>query len=367
MKNKLKRRLGEEDYTNKNCWLVKNLNYSPSDRCRYCELKFIHCPFYQYLIISLFLFSSFFITSLITEEEISRLTIFFIFSFIIIYGYFFNRSTEKVIKAYFEQRKAKEALEKLSKNLQKQVYSQTKDLRRAYERLKKLDKAKSEFISIASHQLRTPITAIKGYISMILEGRYGKVNMTVKKKIKNVFSSVERLGILVNTLLNLSRIESGRVEMNPEKESLEEIVEGIVKELKYNAENKGISLEYKKPKKKIPKILLDRGKIKESIINVIDNAIKYTYKGKVIVSLEKKKSEVIIKVKDTGAGMTKKEIKNLFTSFTRGSGGKRLYTEGTGLGLYISKKFIDLHKGKIWAESEGKEKGSTFYIQLPIN
>lgn len=351
---------------NKNCWLVKTLNDLPAKRCKYCRLKFRDCLFSQYILISFILAILFMILSYIFKGEISKLLIISLFTLILVYGYFFNKSTNEIIKANFNQKKANEDLKKLSENLQKKVKEKTKDLEKSYKELKSLSKAKSEFISIASHQLRTPIAAIKGYVSMILEGRFGRISKTAEKKMKRVFSSLERLNILINTLLDLSRVESGKIKLNMKKKSLEKIIKNVINELEYNAENKNISIEFKKSKKKIPKILLDKEKIKESIVNIIDNAIKYTDKGKVIVLLEKKKSSVLIKITDTGTGMTQKEIKSLFVSFVRGPGGKILNTEGTGLGLYISKKFINLHKGKIWAESEGRDRGSTFYVELPI-
>jgi len=254
----------------------------------------------------------------------------------------------------------------LSEHLQDRVDQQTQKIRRAYKKLKKLDEAKSEFISIASHQLRAPLTAIKGYVSMILEGRYGKIDKTLEEKMKRVYTATERLRTLVNTLLNISRIETGKIELNLERVSLAQLVSSIIDELQFAAQNKDISLKFEKPKKKLPEILIDKEKIREAMVNVIDNAIKYTEKGGVAVELKEINSNIRVTVRDTGAGMTEKEMEDLFTSFTRGSAGNHLYTEGVGIGLYISKKFIDLHKGKIWAESEGKNKGTTFYIELPV-
>ncbi len=234
------------------------------------------------------------------------------------------------------------------------------------EEVERLSKAKTEFISIASHQLRTPLTAIKGYMSMIIEGTYGKVAEKIKRPMENVYKSNERLIKLVNDLLSVSRIESGRIQLKPEKTSLESIILIAVQELKNEAEKKGLALKWRKPSKALPKILIDRDQIRQVILNVVDNAIRYTNKGAVSIEANCLQKTLLIKISDTGAGMTKEEISYLFESFSRGKAGARLWTEGAGLGLYVAKKFVELHNGKIWAESKGKSKGSSFYIELPI-
>jgi len=241
------------------------------------------------------------------------------------------------------------------------------ELQKAYIELKKLDTAKSEFVSIASHQLRTPLTAVKGYISMMQEGTYGKMPEKMEKPLDNIFASNERLIKLVNDLLSVSRIESGRMEMKLEKTSLEQIISSIVEELKPAAEvkKKKIYLKWEKPKKALPKISLDKEKMRQVIMNLIDNAIRYTEKGGITIKVQNLKSKIRIVVSDTGMGLTKSELSKMFESFSRGAAGTRLYTEGAGLGLYIARRFVEMHKGKIWAESPGKGKGSTFFIELP--
>ena len=253
-----------------------------------------------------------------------------------------------------------------SKKLEREVEKATKELKEAYEKLKNLDRAKSEFISIASHQLRTPLAAIKGYISMFLEGTYGKLSEKIKEPMENVYKSNERLIKLVNDLLNVSRIETGKIKLELQKTSIEDVISNIINELKIEAEKKNIYLKWQEPKKPLPEILVDRDKIRQVILNLIDNAIRYTNKGgiRIIYQTANKKCQIIIA--DTGEGMTIEEILHLFESFSRGGAGTQFYSEGAGLGLYVAKKFVEMHKGKIWAESPGKGKGSTFYIELPI-
>ncbi len=257
-----------------------------------------------------------------------------------------------LIKSVLKEIKRREQLEKLTRQLEEANIS-----------LKKLDKAKSEFVSIASHQLRTPLTAIKGYISMAIEGVYGKFDDRFSNILKSVYSSNEELINLVNDLLNLSRIEAGKIKLEPEKVDLPELISQIINKLKINSDQKG--LEIIQEPMNLPLITMDRDKMRQVLLNLIDNAIKYTQQGKITISAQKKDREVIVRILDTGMGISQEEMSNLFISFRRGESGPKFHTEGSGLGLYIAKKFIDMHKGRIWAESEGKGKGSSFFISLP--
>ena len=232
--------------------------------------------------------------------------------------------------------------------------------------IEKIDKAKSEFISIASHQLRTPLTAVKGYISMILEGTYGQLAEKQARPLENVYQSNERLIRLVNDLLNLSRLDAGKIEFSPELTSLEEMVSGVVEELRINAEKKGLYMKMIKPSESLPKIMADQDKLRQVILNIVDNAIKYTKEGGITFELKKLNEQEEIKVFDTGEGMDEGELNSLFQMFSRATAGTQLHAEGAGLGLYVARQFIEMHGGKIWAESPGKGKGSTFIIQLPL-
>lgn len=240
-----------------------------------------------------------------------------------------------------------------------------KKLQKAYQELQKLDKAKTEFISIASHQLRTPLTAIKGYVSLLLEGSYGKIPQKAKKPLENIAKTNEQLVNLVNNLLDISRIESGKTVLEFKKISIEKIIEEIISELRVEANKKGLYIKIKKPSF-VPKIVGDPQKIKQVFLNLIDNAIKYTFKGGVVVSIEPSESKILVKVMDTGIGIEKKDFPSLFETFKRGKGGAKAWTGGAGIGVYVAKKFVDAHHGKIWAESKGKNKGTTFYVELPI-
>jgi len=234
------------------------------------------------------------------------------------------------------------------------------------EKLEIANNAKSEFVSIASHQLRTPLTAIKGYISMMIENTYGKLPEALLKPLQNVYESNEKLIKLVNDLLDLSRLEAGKIEFTPTLTSLEKIVADIIEELKINADKKSLYLKLIKPKEALPEIMVDQPKIRQVVLNLIDNAIKYTREGGITIKLKATDSQEQIIISDTGIGISPDEIPSLFQMFSRASAGAKLHTEGSGVGLHVAKKFIEMHQGRIWVESEGKNEGSTFYIELPI-
>lgn len=260
-----------------------------------------------------------------------------------------------LIRSVKEEIKRKEELQLL-----------TQELAEANQELKRLDAAKSEFISIASHQLRTPLTAIRGYISLILEGSYGKVTPVLQDVLNKVYVVNNRMGQLVEDLLSISRIESGRVQYSFVETQLEPIVADLVDMFSIMAKEKKLTVKIKLPKKTLPKLLLDANKIREVISNLIDNAIKYTKEGGVTVSVEEDKSCVVIKVADTGIGVHPQDSKRLFEKFTRSSETMKLDVSGTGLGLYVGKNFVEAHGGLLSVESEGPGKGATFIIKLPI-
>lgn len=248
--------------------------------------------------------------------------------------------------------------------LQREVDKATKDLRAANAKLTELDRAKSEFMSIASHQLRTPLAGIIGYLSMIEAGDFGKVNKEQVPIIHDVTQATQRLIRMVNIFLNVTRIEAGRFVMNYTKQPFADVIEAIYKELKPTAEKKGVELVYKK--KKLPEVEVDADKIKDVILNLVDNAIKYSPDGRVEITAEANTRSVHVKVKDSGVGIAPLEAKNLFSKFVRGSGIARVEPNGSGLGLFIAKKITEGHGGKIWAESEGEGKGSTFQFKIPL-
>jgi signal transduction histidine kinase len=233
--------------------------------------------------------------------------------------------------------------------------------------IERLSNAKTEFISIASHQLRTPLTAVKGYISMILEGSYGKIPEKARSPMEKVYQQNDKLVKLVNDLLSLSRIESGKLQLEMQMASMEDLINSIVDIFAIQAKDKNLYLKFEKPKEQIPLIMMDADKNRQVISNIINNCLKYTEKGGVTIKLKTLNGKLQIEISDTGLGMAEAELGKLFQSFSRGEAGARMDAGGAGLGLHIAKKFIEMQKGRVWAESAGKGKGSQFYIELPIN
>jgi signal transduction histidine kinase len=240
-----------------------------------------------------------------------------------------------------------------------------KELAVANEHLKELDQAKSEFVSIASHQLRTPMTGIMGYLSMLMEGDYGQIKGEQKKIIGDLLSASQRMINMINIFLNVSKIESGKLVITKEPRHLEDLIEKVVAVLMKTARDKKLKLAYQRPKNPLPVLMIDE-KINDVVSNLIDNAIKYTEKGGITITSERSGEWVLVKVKDTGRGLDPKEAKGLFTKFVRGFGIAQVNPDGSGLGLYVARRIVEVHGGKIWVESEGPGKGSAFQFTLPI-
>ena len=233
-------------------------------------------------------------------------------------------------------------------------------------REKLVEKMKTEFVSLAAHQLRTPLSAIKWTLRMLIDEEMGKITREQRDFLEKTYKSNERMINLINDLLNVARIEEGRYVYNPIFADITEIIQSAIKSFQEEAKRRNIKLEFREAKKKLPKILLDTEKIRLTVDNLIDNAIRYTSPGgEVIISLKQKGEQIECSVKDSGVGIPKDQRGRVFTKFFRGSNVMRMETEGTGLGLFTSKNIIEAHGGKIWFKSKEK-KGSTFYFTLPI-
>ncbi len=284
-----------------------------------------------------------------------------------------------LVKSVKLEVKRKEQLQKLADSL---AVSNDK-LRVVNVKLEKIDATKTDFINIASHQLHKVPTPIKGYLSLLLEGDYGKLTKEQRRVLENINSANDRQISLVDDLLNVARLESGRFKLNFESKQLANICQEVYDNLLPAAEEKGLELAYKQPNQKLPELILDKGKIFEAIFNFVDNAIKYTSKGKVDMRVElDSKSQYRLRekddnqkgqlkgavirctVSDTGAGISEENIAELFAKFSR-KDTANANIEGTGLGLYVVKLMIEAHGGRTWAESEGEGKGSRFIIEIP--
>jgi len=242
--------------------------------------------------------------------------------------------------------------------------SLSEDLAISNSKLKQLDKLKSEFLSFASHQIKSPIAIIKGFASLIADGSYGEVSEKIKSVALNIKDASDRLIILVNNFLDLRRIEEGRMEYHFEPADIVAIVKRISEDMKILAKNKNLDLSFGANCDSLNS-QVDVLRFSQIIQNLIDNAIKYTDKGWVKVSLKySDKKEILITVSDSGRGISPEFKNQIFTQFSRDSAAAKL-AQGTGLGLFIAKQIVQAHHGEIWVESEGEGKGSSFYIKLP--
>lgn len=223
---------------------------------------------------------------------------------------------------------------------------------------------KSELMTFATHEIRTPITIMRGYAAILLDGDKGQISPQVVDLLQKIMISGNEVIALLSQYLNKSKIELGQLQYVFLKVDIVQLVNEILGTLQVNAEQKGLYLTEVLPTKEKIFANVDQGKIKEVIINLIDNSIKYTPKGSVTVSVEVHDKKVLIKVSDTGVGIPEDTMQVLFKEFSRADV-QKVNILGTGLGLYLAKIFVNVHKGRIWAESEGKNKGAQFYIELP--
>jgi signal transduction histidine kinase len=260
---------------------------------------------------------------------------------------------------------SREKIEELAASL---VKSNDK-LEGANVKLKELDKLKSEFLSLASHQIRNPLTAIKGYASLVLDGTYGEVSQSVREAVDRMYQSTQSLVVIVGDFLDISRIEQGTMKYDFTSFDIKKLAEQVVGEFKPNIMKAGLTISsVAGPGDYF--INADQGKIKQVIGNLIDNAIKYTPNGSIKVALSRHSlsdgtsGRVRVTVSDTGVGIDKDVIPQLFAKFTRDKDAFKTNVSGTGLGLYLAKQMIQAHHGKIWAESDGKGKGSRFIVEL---
>lgn len=247
--------------------------------------------------------------------------------------------------------------------IREQIEKLAEELKDANEQLKKMDKQKSEFINLASHQLRGPVASLKGYSSMILEGSYGPISKKIEGVVTRLSQSSNALALIIDDFLNLSRIERGKIEFNFTEGNLKEVVDSAVEELKQKALDKKLKLTF--TAKKGNYILnMDAEKVRQIVSNLIDNSIKYTPKGSIKVHLSEDAGKVLLEVTDTGIGVPPQDMDKLFKKFSRLANANEENIQGTGLGLYLAKEVMNAHNGKIWIESEGQDKGSSFFVEF---
>lgn len=310
---------------------------------RFMDIRVVFAELFTGLMI--IIFSVDVVLSKTLTEFVFRL---FALIVMIIFGVLLIRSVRKEIKR------------------REQVMDLAKSLEEANISLRKLDQQKTEFLSIASHQLRTPLSILNGYIELLKDGAYGKVKRPMGDVLKNMDESNTRLVNLVDEFLNITRIEQGRIKYDFLEHDLSEVVDSVVDEISNRAKQKGILIVWRKPSRPV-KIIFDEEKIRNVILNYVDNALKYSEDGKVVITVKENNTGVLFQIDDEGVGFDRVDEVNLFQKFYRGENVRGTNVNGTGLGLYVCSKFVEAHHGRVWAKSAGLKKGSEFGFWLPFN
>lgn len=267
-----------------------------------------------------------------------------------------------------------EALKELNKNLEantRALQAKELELTMANKRLEKLEEAKSKFVAVTTHQLRTPLAAIKWTINMLAAGQLGPVTDEQKTFIDKAYKSTERVIAIVNDLLHVDNIEAETADFTFVPVQLEEVIDSIMFEFTAPAQSKYLDLKFERPEKKLPEMAADPIKLRMVFENLIDNAIKYTPQhGRVTVTIDDGRlnatpRSVLIKIADTGVGIKPEDEKKIFQKFFRGGNAVSMEPDGSGLGLYITRDIIEKHGGTIWFETGPT--GTTFFLSLPLD
>jgi signal transduction histidine kinase len=239
----------------------------------------------------------------------------------------------------------------------------------ANERLSEADQMKSELLALATHQLRQPVTIIRSYASLLLEGSYGPLPAAVVEPVEHMLTSSTQMGNEITDYLNVAKFDQGRLRFVFAPTDLRKLIGDLVADMRSITAKRGLSLNFDAPQDRSWVADVDAGKMSQVISNLIDNAMHYTEAGSITVGLAEGASSdtVLISVQDTGAGLPASAISHLFQRYSRLEDTARLHAEGSGLGLYVAKQIVDGHRGRIWADSAGPGKGTTFFIEMPIH
>lgn len=261
-----------------------------------------------------------------------------------------------LIRNVYQEIKTREEIERLAEELRKRNIE-----------LEKIDLAKNEFLSLASHQLFTPISKSKGYISMILEGSFGRLDKRVRDVLEKIIISDNHMIKLIEDFLNISRLEMGRLEYKFSRFQISDLLDNIKKEYDLEAKSKNLDFSVE-IQGESPEIYSDREKIYQVLSNFVSNAIRYTRKGSIKIEAERREGwkKIIVSIKDTGTGLTTEEQASLFRAFKRGEEAQKINPNGVGLGLYLAKKIANELGGDVFAYSAGRNKGSVFSFEIPF-
>jgi len=312
------------------CKLCEKLN--PLSQCRKYDLGAWECPQFLFLIngiiiIGVVLVTYFIAHKKITDPKIVDLIVLTVGGILIIINYILTNSLEKMVEA---------------------------------------SRMKTEFIDVVSHQLRTPLTNLKFSLEMLVESPKSQISFEKNKDFFEILKeNVQRMNNLINSLLIVSRIETKKFPLEKRKTDIVKVVREVISQINNYAQSRNVKIEFWS-ENNLPEVITDPFWIKEIVENLLDNAIRYTKeKGEVKIKLYKKRKQIVFEIKDTGVGIPKPEQKYIFQKFFRAKNILKYQTKGSGLGLYISKKILEMMGGKIWFKSREGE-GSTFYFALPF-
>lgn len=295
------------------------------------------------VILLFFTGASFFITDIDVLRVIQGFT--FVIAFVVGYLLIINVQKEMHVR---------ESIDALNKQLQTQNGQ-----------LQEVNQQKTEFVSFATHQLRSPLTAMRGYASMLLEGDFGELAPDAKHAVHQIHDASRSMTAIVDDYLNVSRLELKTMKFTFEPVCIGPLIKSVAEELEPTIKDSGLSFSIELPTGTEPVVMADAEKIRQVITNLIDNAIKYTEKGSIHVHLyEHNLGSMVCEITDTGIGFNDNTKDKLFQKFSR-AGGNVAGIKGTGLGLYVAREIIKAHKGRVWAASPGAGKGSTFAFELP--
>ncbi|MFH1047329.1 MAG: ATP-binding protein [Patescibacteria group bacterium] len=310
------------------------------------DLKVMTAEFFVTLMLLFFVINSIISVTLVQQT---------INAVIFVFGLFVGIALIDSVKKEVERRKELQTL--------------SEELAIANVKLEERDLMRGEFISMASHQLRTPVSVMKGYISLMLDGDFGRIPKKIVDKLQLMFEMNERLVLLVNNMLNASRIEKNRIDFGFGEVKIDEIGKSVVQEMTFKAQQKKLHLRLNKYKGDMPVIVSDSEKIREIMVNLIDNAIKYTGEGFVELGfdVDRTNEHILVYVKDSGYGMTEDDAKHVFEKFYRADRPDVPKEHGTGLGLYIVTRFLGGMGGSIWISETAPGKGTTIMFTVPFN
>jgi len=232
--------------------------------------------------------------------------------------------------------------------------------------MQKEEEIRVGFVSIISHQLKTPLSIIKGYLEGLLTGDQGQINPGQREYLNEALEINKETIDLVNDYLKYCQMDTGNIEVNPQLISLEMVVDEVIKKIMPLAHSSNCAIEYKKPKEKLPNVYVDLIKIKQVVQNILTNAIRYIKRrGEIIVEIKKTKNDIIFSCRDNGVGIPDSEQREIFTRFFRGKNVLKMDSHGSGLGLYLARVVIESSGGEIWFKSK-ENHGTKFYFSLPI-